>query len=58
MKNMHSESKTNDYENPSHVAKRQKAIATTFKKKNFKEVVDLLNEEDSSVAEYYARYIK
>ena len=55
---MHSESKTNDYENPSHVAKRQKAIATTFKKKNFKEVVDLLNEEDSSVAEYYARYIK
>jgi len=59
MKNMPSESKTQtEYENNSHVARKKKAIATTFKKKNFKEVVDLLNEEDNDLAEYYARYVK
>ena len=56
---MPSESKTqNEYENNSHILKKKKAIATTFKKKNFKDVVDLLNEEDSELAEYYAQYIK
>ena len=58
MKNMHSESKTNDYENPSHVARKKKAIATQFKKKNFREVVDLLNEEDEDLAKYYAADVK
>jgi hypothetical protein len=47
-----------EYENGSHVANRKKAIATTFKKKNFRDVVDLLNEEDENLAEYYAQYVK
>lgn len=49
---------TNEYENPSHIAKKKKAIANTFTKKNFRDIVELINDEDDEVAEHYARYIR
>jgi hypothetical protein len=59
MNNTPSESKTQtEYENNTHILKKKKAIATSFKKKNIKDVIDLMNEEDDDVAEKYARYIR
>jgi hypothetical protein len=47
-----------EYENASHIAKKKKAVESTFHKKNMKEIVELIDEEDSDLAEKYARYIK
>ena len=47
-----------EFENASHIARKKKAIATTFKKKNFNDVVELINDEDDSVSEMYAKYIR
>jgi hypothetical protein len=49
---------SNDQENSTHIKNKKRALATTFKKKNYKDVVDLINDEDDSVAEMYARYVK
>ena len=47
-----------EYENNSHIAKKRKAVANQFQKKNFKDIVELINDEDDSVAEKYARFIR
>ena len=47
-----------DYENANHIKKKKKAAEGQFHKKNVKEIIELLNEEDEEVAEMYARYIK
>jgi hypothetical protein len=47
-----------EYENDSHIGRKKKAIAQQFQKKNQREIVELMNEEDDSVAEKYARYVK
>lgn len=48
----------NEFENSNHVAKKKRAIATEFKKKNHKDIVDLINDEDDAVSEMYARFIR
>jgi hypothetical protein len=47
-----------EFENDSHISRKKRALASTFQKKNFKDIVDLINDEDSDVSEKYARYIK
>lgn len=56
--NRRSSDSKNEYENQSHIARKQKAVQQEFQKKNLKKVVELLDEEDEEVAEKYARYIK
>lgn len=56
--NNNSSKANQEFENDSHISRKKKAIATTFKKKNLKDVVDLIDDEDSEVSEMYARYIK
>lgn len=45
-------------ENSTHIAKKKKAVEKEFHKKNFKEIVELMDEEDEELAKDYARYIK
>jgi hypothetical protein len=52
------EDKKQEYENSSHIAKKKKAASEIFHKKNLKDIVHLIDEEDEDLAETYARYIK
>lgn len=54
----HEDKKKPEYENSSHIAKKKKAVENVFHKKNLKEIVGLIDEEDEDLAETYARYIK
>lgn len=56
--NYRSDDSKNEYTNPSHIAKKQKAVGQQFQKKNLKQIVELLDEEDVEIAEKYARYVK
>lgn len=47
-----------EYDNVSHIEKKKKALSLQFQKKNFKQIVELIDDEDLEVAEKYARYIK
>lgn len=47
-----------EFENDSHISRKKKAIANTFHKKNFRDIVNLIDDEDTDVAERYARYVK
>ncbi len=49
---------SNEYENSSHIKNKKKAIATTFQKKNHRDIVELINDEDDEVGERYAKYIR
>lgn len=52
------ENQNQEFENGSHIARKRKAVENTFQKKNLKDVIDLLNEEDEDEALKYARYVK
>lgn len=56
--NYRSNDSKNEYDNPSHIVKKQKAESQQFQKKNLKKIVELLDEEDAEIAEKYARYVK
>ena len=47
-----------EFENESHLGRKKKAIESQFQKKNFKQIVELLDEEDVEIAQKYARYVK
>lgn len=47
-----------EYENESHLGRKKKAIESQFQKKNFKQIVDLMDEEDVELAQKYAQYIR
>lgn len=47
-----------EFENGSHLARKKKAVENQFQKKNFKQIVELLDEEDIEIAQKYARYVK
>ena len=47
-----------EFENNSHIARKKKAVESQFQKKNFKQIVEMINDEDDEVSEKYARYIK
>jgi hypothetical protein len=47
-----------DQENNSHIARKKKAVQSQFQRKNLKDIVHLMNEEDEDLAETYARYVK
>jgi hypothetical protein len=54
------ESTPQEFENNSHIAKKKKAVSSQFHKKNFKDIVDLIDteDEDEQNIEQYARFIK
>jgi hypothetical protein len=49
---------TQEFENGSHIAKKKKAVENQFQKKNFKQIIEMIDDEDVEVAEKYARYIR
>ena len=52
------ESSTKEYENDSHLMRKKKAEENRFNKKNFREIADLIDDEDGEIAEKYARHIR
>lgn len=60
MNNKHSGSgnQKHEYENSSHIAKKKKAEQQQFRKKNLKEIVDLIDEDEQDIVDKYARFIK
>lgn len=47
-----------EFENGSHLARKKKAEDNQFSKKNYKQIVKMLDEEDVEIAEKYARFIR
>lgn len=48
-----------EYENSSHVAHKKKAAENKFRKKNVRDIIELIGDEDSEEDyEKYVRYIK
>ena len=47
-----------DYENSSHIARKQKAVDKQYHKKNYRDIVEMINDEDEEVAEKYARFLR
>ena len=56
--NFPSDQKSSEYENPSHIVRRKKAIESQFVKKNIKSLKELIHEEDEEFVEEYIRYIR
>lgn len=48
----------NEFDNQTHIVRKQKAVEQQFQKKNLKRIVELIDEEDDEVADKYARHIK
>ena len=53
-----SDKQSSEYENPSHIVKRKKALESQFVKKNIKSLKELIHEEDEEFVEEYIRYIR
>ena len=51
-----------EFENDSHLARKQKAVSNEFKKKNSKQIIDMITSEaeddDENDFQKYVRYIK
>ena len=51
-------SNNSEFENGSHIERKKKAVESQYQGKNFKQIVELINDEDEEVSKKYARFIK
>lgn len=47
-----------EFENGSHLARKKKAVENQSQKKNYKQIIEMIDDEDLEVAQRYARFIK
>lgn len=57
-KNTRELNKLSEFDNNNHIAKKKKAVSQQFTKRNMRDIVDLINEEDDELAKKYAQYVK